>query len=183
MVSVVRDITDRKTDEERLVFLAFHDSLTGLPNRAALEDRLRTAIADSRRHNDLLALAYIDLDHFKPINDLLGHALGDRLLVAVAERLRAAVRRTDIVARLGGDEFAVLQTGLRDPDAGEAARKLLHTVGQPFVLDGKMVSVTASIGIAIYPLDGDLPQELLNKADSAMYRAKSQGRNRYQFHA
>lgn len=181
-IVIQNDITRRKQEGDQEHFLAYHDPLTGLPNRLLFLSALRHAIGQARSARRSVVLLFLDLDGFKPINDSLGHAIGDRLLVAVAERLSAAVRRTDMVARLGGDEFAILQTGLRDPDADEVARKLLHTVAQPFVFDGQMVSVTASIGIAIYPLDDEAPHELLNKADKAMYRAKSRGRNRYELY-
>ena len=125
-----------------------------------------------------LALLHLDIDNFKLINDTFGHETGDWLLVAVAERLSAAMRKTiDAVARLSGDEFAILQTGLNDPQGALSfARKLLHSLLQPFLLEGRKVQIDASIGIAIYPTDGELPEELLRNADKAMYLAKSRGR-------
>jgi diguanylate cyclase len=181
-VAMQHDITLRKQASEHEHFLAYHDVLTGLPNRAYFLRTLRQAIDRAQRTQQALAVSFLDLDNFKPTNDAFGHYFGDRLLVAVAERLSGAIRRTDTVARLGGDEFAILQADL--PDAAIAvalAEKLLHTVAQPFVLGGKTMHVTASIGIAAYPANGVDADTLLRNADEAMYRAKDLGRNRYQF--
>ncbi len=176
-VAVQHDITLRKQESEREHFLAYHDALTGLYNRVLFMDLLEQAIARSSHSQHPLALLYLDLDNFKVINDNFGHETGDRLLMAVAERLSAAVRKnTDAVARLSGDEFAILQTGLNDPQAALAlARKLLDSISQPFVLEGSKVQIGVSIGIAIYPTDGRLAEDLLRNADKAMYLAKSRG--------
>jgi diguanylate cyclase len=176
-VAVHHDISLRKQEAEREHFLAYHDALTGLYNRVLFLDLLQQAIARSKRSLYPLALLFLDLDNFKLINDTFGHETGDRLLIAVAERLGAAVRKTtDAVARLSGDEFAILQTGLNDRQAAlSLARKLLHSISQPFVLEGRKVQIGVSIGIAIYPTDGDLPDVLLRNADKAMYLAKSRG--------
>lgn len=176
-VAVHHDISLRKQEAEREHFLAYHDALTGLYNRVLFLDLLQQAIARSKRSLYPLALLFLDLDNFKLINDTFGHETGDRLLIAVAERLGAAVRKTtDAVARLSGDEFAILQTGLNDRQAAlSLARKLLHSISQPFVLEGRKVQIGVSIGIAMYPTDGDLPDVLLRNADKAMYLAKSRG--------
>ena len=159
-VAIQHDITLRKQEAEREHFLAYHDALTGLNNRVLFLDLVQQAISRSRDRSRPLALLFLDLDNFKQINDTFGHETGDRLLVAVAERLGAAVRKTtDAVARLSGDEFAILQTGLNDSQAAlSLARKLLHSVSQPFVLEGRKVQTAASIGIAMYPADGELPR-------------------------
>ena len=177
-VAIQRDISLRKQEGEREHFLAYHDALTGLYNRVLFVDILQQAIARSRHSLQPLALLYLDIDNFKLINDTFGHETGDRLLVAVAERLSAAVRKTiDTVARLSGDEFAILQTGLKDSQAAlSLARKLLHSISQPFVLEGLKVHTGIGIGIAIHPGNGELPEELLRNADKAMYLAKSRGR-------
>ena len=176
-VAIQHDITLRKQEAEREHFLAYHDALTGLFNRALFLDLVQQAIARSQRSLHPLALLFLDLDNFKLINDTFGHETGDRLLVAVAERLSAAVRKTtDAVARLSGDEFAILQTGLDDPQAAlSLARKLIHSISLPFVLEGRKVQIGLSVGIAMYPTDGELPEDLLRNADKAMYLAKSRG--------
>jgi diguanylate cyclase (GGDEF)-like protein len=147
--------------------------LTGLPNRGLLYDRLKTALAMARRAHEPLSVLYLDLDRFKPVNDTLGHSVGDLLLQEVASRLRQCVRESDTVARIGGDEFVVLLH--RVHEAGQAAAvaaKIHQAVSRPFTLDGHTLSVTPSIGIAHYPEHGELAQELLKHADQAMYRAK-----------
>jgi diguanylate cyclase len=176
-VAIQHDITLHKQEAEREHFLAYHDALTGLYNRVLFLDLVQQAIARSKRSMHPLALLFLDLDNFKLINDTFGHETGDRLLVAVAERLSAAVRKTtDAVARLSGDEFAILQTGLNDAQAAlSLARKLIHSISLPFVLEGRKVQIGVSVGIAIHPTDGELPEELLRNADKAMYLAKSRG--------
>jgi diguanylate cyclase (GGDEF)-like protein/PAS domain S-box-containing protein len=176
-LAIQHDITLRKQEAEREHFLAYHDALTGLNNRVLFLDLVQQAISHSKGSLRPLALLFLDLDNFKMVNDTFGHETGDRLLIAVAERISAAVRKTtDAVARLSGDEFAILQTGLRDSQAAlSLARKLLHSVSQPFVLEGRTVQTAASIGIAMYPTDGELPEDLLRKADKAMYLAKGRG--------
>jgi diguanylate cyclase (GGDEF)-like protein/PAS domain S-box-containing protein len=176
-VAIHHDVTLRKREAEREHFLAYHDALTGLNNRVLFLDLVQQAISHSKDSLRPLALLFLDLDNFKMVNDTFGHETGDRLLIAVAERISAAVRKTtDAVARLSGDEFAILQTGLRDSQAAlYLARKLLHSVSQPFVLEGRTVQTAASIGIAMYPTDGELPEDLLRNADKAMYVAKSRG--------
>jgi diguanylate cyclase (GGDEF)-like protein/PAS domain S-box-containing protein len=169
-------------DAQRLEFLAHHDPLTGLPNRAMFADRAREAVAHARRHGKNAAFLFLDLDHFKEINDRLGHDVGDSLLKSISARLRATVRGDDFVARLGGDEFCVLLQDIADPrEAAAVAQKLIHELGAPYGIGGHTLVVGASIGIACVPLDGDEVPTLMRLADTAMYRAKQAGRNGYQF--
>jgi diguanylate cyclase (GGDEF)-like protein len=163
--------------------LAQTDPLTGLMNRGAFADRLGAAFAACRRGAPPFALLYFDLDHFKDVNDTLGHPIGDRLLREVADRVRGAVRATDAVARFGGDEFAVLQDGVRDTAPETLARKINKMLARPFAIDGNAVHVTASIGIALYAADVATPDALLVQADLALYRAKERGRDGFHFHS
>ena len=182
-VAIQHDVTASSEAREAIERLAFHDSLTGLPNRVSFLESLGRALARAAAEHRMLALLYLDLDDFKPVNDAMGHAAGDALLIAVAERLRGAVRKTDTVARLGGDEFAVLLTDVGHPDvAGALAGKLVDRIGQPYMLDRRRISVGASIGISLYPRDGATIDELLRHADAAMYAAKADGRRRYRFY-
>jgi diguanylate cyclase (GGDEF)-like protein len=173
---------DRKRIEEQLHYQAAYDALTGMPNRRMFGDRLREEVARAARSGGTVAVMFIDLDHFKEVNDTLGHHMGDRLLVEVASRLRACVRTSDVVARLGGDEFVVIL-----PDHGDAvslqriAQSILDVVRQPLPLDGHTAYVAASIGIACYPTDADSVDQLTTYADRAMYAAKEAGRNAYRF--
>ncbi|MCH9052797.1 MAG: EAL domain-containing protein [Proteobacteria bacterium] len=176
------DITKQKQVEEQIRRQANYDSLTGLPNRMLFLDRLKQAIVSVRRNNGLLALLFIDLDRFKVVNDTLGHVVGDRLLQEAAERLQASVREVDTVARLGGDEFTIiLQDIAKAEDAAMVANKVIDNLGKPFLLDGHEAFIGASIGITIFPADGDNATTLLRNADVAMYRAKDAGRNEHQF--
>lgn len=174
------DISDRKRAEGHLRHLAHHDALTDLPNRALLHERVRHEIAHARRNDRRFALHLFDLDRFKGINDVLGHHIGDRLLKAVAERLRATVRETDTVARLGGDEFAILQANVGGvEDTIDLARRIRNALAEPFRFDGEEISTSASIGIALFPDNGFDFDDLLKNADLAMYRAKADGRDGY----
>src|ERR1035437_4951020 len=178
------DIADRKRAEDHLFYMAHHDVLTGLPNRALLSDRLRREIARTRRGDRPFALHLVDLDGFKDINDGLGHQVGDQFLVEVAGRLRSLVRETDTIARLGGDEFAILQTRVtRNEDAADMATRIIEAIGAPWSHAGERVTSSASIGIAIHPTDGADAQELLRNSDLAMYRAKHDGGKVFRFYA
>lgn len=181
-VYVIEDITEKRDHEARIRHLAEHDALTGLPNRLLMSDRLTVAIEWSRRERKRFALFFIDIDRFKNINDALGHPVGDRLLRELARRLRTAVRDSDTVSRTGGDEFALLTPDIGDPDnAARLAEKLLASLSQPWMLDGRKLVVTASIGIALFPEDGGDVATLLRNADTAMYHSKESGRNAYHF--
>jgi len=171
-----------RDDARRLEFLAHHDTLTGLPNRAMFADRAREAVAHARRHDKTAAFLFLDMDNFKHVNDTLGHEVGDDLLRLVASRLRASVRGDDFIARIGGDEFCVLLQDIAEPrEAAAVAQKLLHELGKPYRAGAYEVVCGASIGIACVPQDGDEVGTLLRLADHAMYRAKELGRNGYQF--
>lgn len=181
-VATFLDITDRKRREARVRWRAEHDPLTGLLNREIFEARLADMVRVATECSSLAALLYLDLDGFKPVNDELGHAVGDKVLKAVAKRIEAAVRGDDVVARLGGDEFAVLINGLSQrEDAARIAAKLAASLSQPVDMDGVAAKVGVSIGIALCPRDGETPASLLQAADGAMYQAKRQGRGGYAF--
>ncbi len=181
LIAVSRDITERKYAEEQVAYQAYHDALTGLPNRMLFNDRLTLAIANAHRGRHILAVAFLDLDHFKRINDTLGHSLGDRLLQTVAARVTGCLREGDTVARLGGDEFTVILHDVsHGGDAAKVAQKILDTVAAPIEIDGHRLYVTTSVGISLYPEDGTDADTLLKNADNAMYRAKDSGRNNYQ---
>ena len=182
-LGVLRDITERKRAQAHIQYLARHDVLTGLPNRSFLTERLEGMLAMARRHDVTAAILYVDLDNFKTVNDSLGHHVGDLLLKEVATRLKAALRDADIVARLGGDEFLVALADLGAPgDATRVATKLLAAIAAPMLLEGRQVYVTPSIGISLFPRDGDDVDELIHNADAAMYRAKESGRSNFQFY-
>jgi diguanylate cyclase (GGDEF)-like protein/PAS domain S-box-containing protein len=177
---VGRNITERMELQNKLAVMAMHDALTGLPNRSLLYDRFNIACAQAQRNSRKLAAMELDLDRFKTINDTLGHAAGDELLKATADRLSAIVRKSDTVARLGGDEFVVLIPEFTNiKDVFKTAQKILSAFQEPFVIDGQELQVTTSIGIAIYPRDGSHIEELLKAADTAMYYTKEHGRNSY----
>jgi diguanylate cyclase (GGDEF)-like protein/PAS domain S-box-containing protein len=179
-VGVFSDISELKAQQERLNALAHHDALTGLPNRRLLLDRLEQAIAQASRNGEQVAVAFIDLDGFKPVNDRLGHEAGDELLKAIAARLSESVRGGDTAARLGGDEFVLVLVGVRVVEEVETTlNRVVQAIGRPIRLRGEDVGVTGSIGVAIYPADGTVPETLLQHADLAMYSAKNAGRNRF----
>lgn len=181
-LAVVSDITPVKAVQERLDHLAHHDPLTGLPNRLLFMATLERSLAHAERQNTSVALLFVDLDHFKSINDTLGHDAGDQLLIEVARRLQHAIRAADLVARLGGDEFVVTLDNVRErEEAGRIACKLLVDLQAPMAIAGKAVAPAASIGIALYPQDASTPATLLNAADDAMYEAKRQGRHSFAF--
>ena len=172
----------RKRSDRRLGYLAQYDQLTGLINRTLFQDRLNSAIARARREGGLVTVMFLDIDGFKDVNDRFGHSVGDELLRQVAARLVACLRETDTVARMGGDEFTiVLEGGKRVEDAGQVAMKILKTIGSPYHVGNRELVVTVSIGISVYPLDGETYEELIKGADTAMYQSKAAGRNTYQY--
>ncbi len=182
-IAIFSDISERKKSRERIDFLAHHDSLTELPNRALLNDRLEMAINTAKRRSEKVGILFIDLDRFKNINDSLGHSAGDQILRQTAARLTGSVRNDDTVARLGGDEFVVLLPRVRDERSlAEVAIKLREELLKPYILEDMPLHLSPSIGIAVYPDDGDTPSTLIKNADAAMYLAKEKGRNNYQFY-
>lgn len=182
-IGMYSDITDVSKVSEKIEYLAHHDFLTGLPNRTLLEDRLRQALGRAERNKSNMAVAFIDLDKFKSVNDTLGHDVGDRLLKMVSARIQTCLRRTDTISRQGGDEFVLLIEDFSDAaDITNIAKKLLTSLSEPYHLDDRVVSVTSSIGISQYPADGVTVPELMKHADVAMYHAKNQGRNNFQFY-
>lgn len=184
VLAVGRDISELYAFREKIHQMAFYDSLTSLPNRALFNERLCRMIADASWHGQLAAVMMIDMDHFKAVNDTMGHAVGDELLRETSARLSAVVRTYDTVARLGGDEFAVLLPDVRNAeDLGRIADNMRSVFKEPFLLEGKDVFVSCSIGAALYPNDSDSPEDLLKYADSAMYHAKRSGRNNFRFYS
>jgi diguanylate cyclase (GGDEF)-like protein/PAS domain S-box-containing protein len=182
-LKILRDVTDRKLAQDEIHRLASVDVLTGLANRAAFDAHRAEMVALAGRTSQLLLLLMIDLDQFKEVNDLMGHQAGDQLLQHVAQRIRAISRESDFVARIGGDEFAMLQLYAPSPAAGGAlAEKLLDSLRQPFVIDEREIRISASIGIAVCPVDATTPDHLLKKADLAMYHAKNDGRNCFHYY-
>ena len=178
----ISDITERKRVSDQLSHMARHDFLTDLPNRAAFVEDLARAIASARRDGKSFAVLYLDLDHFKDVNDTLGHPVGDLLLQAVAQRLKATIRETDTVARFGGDEFALINSDIGEPaDAVVLADKVLKALSEPYLIQGNEVHSGASVGIAVYGLDASDIETLLSHADVALYRAKAEGRGTYRF--
>lgn len=181
-ITTARDITERKDAEQRISYMASHDALTSLPNRALLQDRIQQTLVQNKRRNQKAAVLFIDLDKFKIINDTLGHDVGDGLLIEAAARLVSCVRSEDTVARQGGDEFIILLSKISNPeDAGIIAQKLLESLTQTFLIKGKSLHIGASIGIAVFPDDGDNMESLLKNSDIAMYHAKESGRGNYQY--
>jgi diguanylate cyclase (GGDEF)-like protein/PAS domain S-box-containing protein len=181
-ISIFNDITEKKLSEQRIYDLAHNDIVTGLPNRVAFHEQISTELDHARRNRTQLAVMFIDLDHFKLINDTSGHPMGDLLLQQVAQRLKGSIRQSDAVSRFGGDEFTVLLPNIESSDeAGIVANKILQGLAKPFCLEGNEVTTSASIGIGIYPQNGEDASTLLKNADSAMYRAKEQGRSSFRF--
>ena len=196
MIGTAQDITERKQAEHAIHRLAYYDSLTGLANRVLFKDRLSTALSHAERYRTHLAIVFIDLDRFKLINDTLGHTVGDLLLKHMAERLSDSVRQSDSIsrssepepsqalARFGGDEFTILLTDLPHPeDAARVSRRILESLARPFLIDQHEIFISASLGISIYPSDGETAEALLKNADTAMYHAKEQGRSNCQFYS
>jgi diguanylate cyclase (GGDEF)-like protein/PAS domain S-box-containing protein len=181
-VGIIRDITERKRAEAEIEHMAYHDALTGLPNRLLLDDRLSQAIAHAGRLGNMIGVLFFDLDNFKSVNDSLGHPIGDLLLKKVVERLGQRLRMSDSIARMGGDEFVVVLTDIAAPeDVAHAAGVFLDAFSKPFQLDGQEIYTSASVGISLYPMDGASTATLLKNADIAMYQAKKHGRNSFQF--
>jgi diguanylate cyclase (GGDEF)-like protein/PAS domain S-box-containing protein len=181
---IFRDISERKVVEKRLQRLALYDTLTGLPNRTLFFDRMNQLLALAKRNNYVLALLYMDLDRFKTINDTFGHEVGDLLLVEAGKRMTSCTRKADTVARMGGDEFiGICGRIAAPPDAGVVAEKILAVLSQPFYLKGLECTIGASIGISIYPQDGDDVETLVNKADAAMYLVKESMKNGYAYYS
>jgi diguanylate cyclase (GGDEF)-like protein/PAS domain S-box-containing protein len=181
---IIRDITERKEMDQKLNHLATHDALTGLPNRILFMDRLQVALVQSRRNRNKLAVMMLDLDHFKDVNDTLGHLAGDKLLQEVGNRLTDILRHNDTVARLGGDEFVVLLSDLERMEyAAGVAKVILKAFGKPFLLADHEITPNVSIGIAFFPDDCDDVESLLQKSDMAMYSVKTHGRNSYKFYS
>jgi diguanylate cyclase (GGDEF)-like protein/PAS domain S-box-containing protein len=179
----VRDITERKIHETELTRLATHDALTGLPNRNLLNDRIDHAILHAKRNKDYASVMVVDLDKFKFVNDNMGHDAGDELLKEVASRMTSILRASDTVSRLGGDEFVIVLEGVKHPeDCALVGRKLMRVLARPMVLGGVEMEIGASVGIAVYPLDGEDAASLMKNADIAMYQAKSEGRGNFQFY-
>jgi diguanylate cyclase (GGDEF)-like protein/PAS domain S-box-containing protein len=182
-VAIFSDITEQKAVQEKIEYMAHYDHLTGLPNRLLLKDRFERALAYAQRQNEQVAFLFMDLDNFKYINDVFGHATGDRVLCMVTRRLQDWLRVTDVLSRHGGDEFVALLTGIKDTGAvALAAEKIVHLLREPFDVDGKPFHVAASVGISMYPQDGQDFDSLLRQADMAMYHAKSAGRNAFYFY-
>lgn len=178
MVGLGTDISERKRAEELVKRMALHDALTGLPNRALFSDLLQKAFAMARRDNALFALIFMDLDRFKPVNDELGHEIGDKLLTEVAGRIQSTIRESDTVARIGGDEFVVLLPLIEaERDPVQVAEKIRNSLSLPFEVDGHTLHISSSLGIAVYPRHGTNEVELMKNADIAMYRAKEKGRD------
>ncbi|WP_331308430.1 putative bifunctional diguanylate cyclase/phosphodiesterase [Methylobacterium oryzae] len=181
-VVTLEDVSTRKATEARADAMARLDPLTGLPNRLLLRERLAEALERLARSGECCALLLIDLDRFKPVNDTLGHPIGDALLATVADRLRSTVRATDTVARIGGDEFVILQAGIRDAAGTQAlARRVVDLIGRTYMVEGHLLTIGASVGVALAPEDGADADRLLKNADLALYRAKLDGRGTYRF--
>jgi diguanylate cyclase (GGDEF)-like protein len=182
-IGIFSDITSEKESEERLLYLAHYDQLTGLPNRILFNDRLTQALAQAKRGQLQVAVMFLDLDGFKLVNDTLGHAAGDELLRQVAQRLTSCLRATDSVARFGGDEFTIVLPAIEDrSDVIRVANKIIEEVARPYPLDGSEAAITTSIGISLYPGDGADPSVLIHRADNAMYHTKRHGKNHHEFY-
>lgn len=178
-----QELKERKRIEERLRYLAYHDSLTDLPNRSLFNDRLSIALSQAQRHASKLAVLFLDLDHFKQVNDTLGHDMGDQFLKVIADRLSSLLRKGDTIARIGGDEFTILLPNIsKNEDAGNVAQKIIEATKEPWRINNHEFHITTSIGIALYPSDGEDIESLVKNADAAMYQAKMLGRNNFQYY-
>jgi diguanylate cyclase (GGDEF)-like protein len=184
VIGVSQDISDRKRQEDEVRHLAYHDTLTGLPNRRLLDDRLSQALFAAQRRGTQVAVLSVDLDRFKEVNDSLGHLAGDRVLREIAARLLACVRKADTLARHGGDEFVVVMPDLtQETDPSVVAEKILRALSPDVIVDGRTFRIGASIGISVFPVDAGNAEALLRNADAAMYSAKQMGRNTFRFYA
>ncbi|MGG4451304.1 bifunctional diguanylate cyclase/phosphodiesterase [Brevibacillus porteri] len=182
LLLVTRDVTDRKQSEETIHHLAYHDALTDLPNRRMYVQQLSKEMMQAKRFQSNLAVLFLDMDRFKDVNDSFGHDVGDMLLIEASKRLQACLKPGDVVARLGGDEFTIMQNHLQDRNEASAlAEQIMNQLQRPFELEGHVFNVSCSIGIALYPQDGDNPEDLLKRADTALYTVKSRGKNGYDF--
>ena len=182
-LAIARDISEHKQTEEKLTYMATHDILTGFPNRTLFDDRLTLAIAQAKRNKKKLAVMLFDLDRFKEVNDVMGHRVGDQLLKVVSKRIEDLLRKSDTIARMGGDEFLLLLPEISQiEDATKIARKIIDSFKNPFKIDHQKIHITTSIGIVIYPEDGEDSETLIKNADIAMYQVKEKGRNNYQFY-
>ncbi|MFF2531914.1 EAL domain-containing protein [Brevibacillus sp. NPDC058079] len=182
LLLVTRDVTDRKQSEETIHHLAYHDALTDLPNRRMYVQQLSKEMMQAKRFQSNLAVLFLDMDRFKDVNDSFGHDVGDMLLIEASKRLQACLKPGDVVARLGGDEFTIMQNHLQDrSEATALAEQIMNQLQRPFELEGHVFNVSCSIGIAMYPQDGDNPEDLLKRADTALYTVKSRGKNGYDF--
>ena len=180
--SIYKEFVAGRESANKLVRLAYHDNLTGLPNRGLLMDRIKVACANAMRNKKFVAVFFIDLDGFKVINDTFGHEAGDDLLIWVGSELQQCVRANDTVARIGGDEFVAVITDLEDVESiGSVAKKIVERLGERVVIKGAPISIGASVGISIFPDDAEDPEALIREADSAMYEVKSEGKNGYKF--
>jgi diguanylate cyclase (GGDEF)-like protein len=176
------DVTEKRRAEARIAHMAHYDALTDLPNRVLFCERLGEALLRVRRDREMLAVLSVDLDRFKRVNDTLGHPTGDKLLVAVADRLRTCLRGYDMAARFGGDEFVVLQIGIAGPhEASALAERIVTLLSEPYDIEGHQVEIGASVGIALAPADGEIAEQLLGNADVALYKAKEDGRRTFCF--
>ncbi len=181
IVTISRDVTDRKKSEETIIHMAYHDSLTGLPNRRLFNDELIRTLELAKMNHYMLAILFVDMDRFKIINDSLGHAFGDRVLQQITKRLSSCIRGNDQVFRMGGDEFTILLPNVfQTEDAEKVANRILHVFDDPIQINEHQLQLSTSIGIALFPDDGEDAETLLKNADMAMYRAKEQGKNNYQ---
>ena len=184
VVGDIVDITEQKKSEQVLKYLATHDPLTGLPNRTLFSDRLHHALLLARRSNSNVAVMFIDLDGFKSVNDAFGHEMGDHVLERVARRLNSCVRESDTLARFSGDEFTLVVENITNPeDAAVIAQKIVTKLSVPLQEEGQQITITASIGISIYPDDGEDERRLLKTADEAMYRVKKATKNGFRFYS
>jgi len=182
-VMVFHDVTERQALQKNLKHIAYHDALTGLPNRTFFQSQLNQTLTNASRVNAKVAVLFLDLDHFKIINDSMGHQVGDQLLIQAAQRIHGCVRNKDVVARMGGDEFTAILEGIREPtDASIVAQNIIDAVSRPFEINGQEFSITASVGISVFPNNGEDTDALLKNADAAMYQAKYSGRNKFKFY-